>query len=283
MAGQSYIITLACDGALEQIEKYAPAEYAKLTADPAKKKELVQAARDTAIEYVILANELAGEPQDIAQRLAKHLSGDRIRLIEGGLSIPTFCMDITKKEDGKYWVELTREGESFAPARALTSADDIEWAIIMQYASILVEAVLLVLSAVGISVSPSGSLISRVVKIVFKEITTSAVMKAMIQSFIAAWTAAGNSVMAKAKAIFQFIKDIFSTGLLWTTIKSLCSEMEWFDWLKTAAKVTALIIASFATGGVALIAKIALMIPSAATFATKIVNVAQLSTIKETL
>ena len=283
MATQSGIITKACDGALEQIQKNAPAEYAKLNADPARKKKLVQAARDTATEYVELAEELAGEPQDIDQRLAKHLSGDRIKLIQGALSIPTFRMDITKKGDGKHWVELTRGGKSFAPARALTLSADVDWATIKQYASIAVEAVILVLPAVGTPITASESVIEGTVEEVIREIQASSKLEKAIEKFVAAWDAAGGSAYAKAKALFQLIIDSYAGDILWTTIKSLCSEMKWYDWLETAAKVIAMIIASLATHGVALIAEIALIALSDVDFAMKIANVIQLSTIKKTL
>ena len=59
--------------------------------------------------------------------------------------------------------------------------------------------------------------------------------------------------------------------------------MGWFDWAKTAAKVTAMIIAAFATGGVALIAKIALVVLDAVDFARKIVNLNTMYEIEKTL
>ena len=278
MAGQSYIITLACDGALEQIEKYAPAEYAQLT--PAKKNELVQAARVTAIEHATLADDLAGESQDNTELPQKHLLRKRIK---GSLSIATFNMKITKKEDGTYWVELIREGESFQHARALTSADDIDWAIITQYASILVKTVVLVLSAMGISVPSGRSAIDRTVNKVFQKIKDSAENKIRMLGFITAWTAAESNAKAKSKAMFDFITCIFSSGLLWTTIKSLYKEMRPMDWLKTVVEVFTIKSASFATSGVGLIYSIASIIAAAVTFPIKIADVTELYTMQKAM
>ena len=59
--------------------------------------------------------------------------------------------------------------------------------------------------------------------------------------------------------------------------------MKWYDWLETAAKVSAMIIATFATEGAALIAKIALTVLAAVDFARKIANLVQLEEIKKSL
>ena len=85
------------------------------------------------------------------------------------------------------------------------------------------------------------------------------------------------------KAIFVLVKDSYSAHILWTIIKSLCKEMKWCDWLLTAAKVTAMIIAALATEGAALIAEIALVILSAVDFARKLANLVKLEEIKQIL
>ena len=284
MATDADIIAKAVDGTLEQIQKYAPEEYAKLVARPEEKEAIIQAARSAATEQLTLAKELAGRPDDIEQRLRKHLPESRMKLLRGGLDLPTFRMDITKKSDGKHWAELTaREGKTFKPPRQLAAASDIDWATIMQYASIVVEAVMLVMSAVGISASPGSGAIESTVEDVAHAIQTSTKLEKAVQKFVAAWSAAGGSKWAKAKAIFSLIKDTYSGGILWTIIKSLCQNMSWVDWLETSAKVTAMIIAALATDGAALIAEIALIVLSAVDFARKIANVVQLSTLKGSL
>ena len=59
--------------------------------------------------------------------------------------------------------------------------------------------------------------------------------------------------------------------------------MKWYDWLETAAKVSAMIIAALATEGAALIAKVALAVLAAVDFARKIANMIQLEEIKKSL
>ena len=283
MASEDKIVTEAVEGALKQIEKNAPEEFAKLNADPKLKNAIIEAARKAATEQVQLAQEFTSRPdQDIRKRLAKHLPEDRIKLIEEALSIPTFRLDITKKTDGKYEAQLTREGEEFLPGKQLATVADIVSISFLQQASILVEAVFLVMQAVGIKVSVSKSTMEATVEDTAAAIRNSSQLQRAIAKFVDSWNSGGGAT-AKAKAIFFLLKDSMAAGILWTIIKSLCKEMKWYDWLETAAKVSAMIIAALATEGVALIAKIALIVMSAVDFARKIANLVQLEEIKKTL
>ena len=62
---------------LEILKKMAPTEYAQLEAEPAKKEELIAAAKEAASEEIKLAYEFKDEPDDIAAILRKHLPEDR--------------------------------------------------------------------------------------------------------------------------------------------------------------------------------------------------------------
>ena len=277
-------ISEAVEGALAQIKTNAPEEHSKLIADGKLKDAITTAAREAADEEVKLAHEFASQPeQDIRKRLEKHLPEDRIRLIEKALTIPTFRMEISKMDNGKHLVQLTREGEEFLPSRELVVSADIVWATILQYASVVVEAVMLVMQAVGIGVSVSSSTMKATIEDTAEAIKKSSAFQQAIQKFVSSWKAAGGSATNKAKAIFFLLKEIKAAGLLWTIIKSLCKEMSKWDWMKTAAKVSAMIIAAVATEGAALIAKIALTVLAAVDFARKIANLVQLEEIKKSL
>ena len=68
-------------------------------------------------------------------------------------------------------------------------------------------------------------------------------------------------VAQNLKLIRQFSTSK-ATGILWKIIKGLCSNMSWYDWVKTAGTVIAMIVADVRTGGVALIARIILALNS---------------------
>lgn len=283
MAAEKETVSQAVKGALEQIQQNAPDEFAKMNADPKVRDAVTEAARAAATEEVKLAHEFSSRPgQDIRKRLAKYLPEDRIKLIEEALSIPTFRMEITKKSDGKHLVQMTRKGKEFLPGKELATVADIDWTSILQEASIVVEAILLVMSAVGISVSVSESTMEATVEETARAIESSSALQRAIAEFISSWHAAG-SALDKAKAIFVLLKDSYAAGILWTIIKSLCREMKWYDWLETSAKVTAMIIAALATEGAALIARIALVVMSAVDFIRKLANLEKLKEIKQNL
>lgn len=283
MAAENETVSQAVKGALEQIQQNTPHEFAKMNADPKVRDAVTEAARAAAAEEVKLAHEFSSRPdQDIRKRLAKYLPEDRIKLIEGALSIPTFRMEITQKSDGKYLVQMTREGKEFLPGKELEAVADIDSTSILQEASILVEAILLVMSAVGISVSVSKSTMKATVDETARAIENSSALQRAIAEFISSWHAAG-SALDKAKAIFVLLKESYAAGILWTIIKSVCREMKWYEWLETAAKVTAMIIAALATEGAALIARIALVVMSAVDFIRKLANLEKLKELKQHL
>ncbi|KAJ8257283.1 hypothetical protein GJAV_G00183940 [Gymnothorax javanicus] len=267
------IIEKAVQEPLEQIEKNAPEEYAKLNADPGKKKAVTEAARNAATERVKPAKGFAGRPDDITKGLAEQQPQSRIMMLRKELEFPTFRIYFTMDDDGEYWVVPTRRG------KARQRFVDIDWAKIIQHAMVM-EAVALVMSAVGISVSPSAAATEQAIEEVAEAIRRSTKLQRALDAFVEAWNNHGGETFPKAKAIFQLLKDTYAADLLWTIIKDLCSNMAWYDWLETADKVTATIIPALATEGVALIAEIALIVSRAVYSARKIANLIQLKAIK---
>eukprot|EP00112_Aurelia_sp_Birch-Aquarium-sp1_P004424 Seg1501.1 transcript_id=Seg1501.1/GoldUCD/mRNA.D3Y31 product="hypothetical protein" protein_id=Seg1501.1/GoldUCD/D3Y31 len=272
----------AVNKTLEILKKMAPTEYAHLEADPAKKEELIAAAREAANEEVKLAHVFKDEPEDIEAILCKHLPKDRMKILKGGLEIPTFRMSIMKEGDGPHKVTMMRDNEEVFSSIMLDTTANIDTSRLMQYGSIIVEGVLLVLSAVGISLSPGKKVITKSVKEAVQVIKKSSKFRTALETFLKTWNKAGASKMSKAKALFYLMKDTFTAGLLWTIIKSVCSNMSKWAWFKTAAKVTAMIVAAFATGGAALIAKIALVAFDSVDFAKKIANLNTMYEIEKT-
>jgi hypothetical protein len=160
---------------------------------------------------------------------------------------------------------------------------DIDWSKIKQYGSILVEAVLLLMSAAGISVSPGAKVVDKAVEETAQAIKTSSKLQEAMEAFVKAWNKAGGSAYQKAKALFFLIKDSNAGSILKDVVKAVCSNMSWFERFETVAKVVAMIAAAVLTDGAALIAEIALVALSAVDFAKKIANLNQLEAIKKTL
>lgn len=283
MASNDELIQKSVDGAFEDIKKFAPDQFAQLEASPSKKAEITKAARDIAAEHLKLVEEFRTRTptENVAEHLAKHLSKQRLGLIETGLQVPTYSLNISKKADGHHWVDITRDGKEFMPSKKLTTVAAIDSTSWIQIASIIVEAVLLVLQAVGIKVAVSESAIAKTAEEIIPVIESSSQLQKAVQALKEA--AQGGSKWEIAKAIFQLIKDSYSASILWKIIKGLCSNMSKWDWIKTAGIVTTMIIAAIATDGVALIAKIVLALNSAYEFIKKLTNLGELEALKQNL
>ena len=282
---QSDIIQRAVDAALANIEKYAPQEFQQLEADPAKKKALIQAAREAAEETVKVAEEFRTRPsENVAERLSKHLPKHRVDLIRTGLQVPTYRLDISKRDDGHHWADITRDGKPFMESKQLNTLAAINETSWSQMASIIVEAVMLVLQAVGIKVSVSEQAILKIAETIIAVIEKNSQLQEAVKALQKA--VESGSISDTAKAIFYLIEECYSAGILWEIIKELCGNMSYTDWAITIATVSASIIADFASGGAALIAEIVLALSTAKSaydFYKKFTNLGELDALKREL
>ena len=74
---------------------------------------------------------------------------------------------------------------------------------------------------------------------------------------------AAEGKMAKAKALFSIMGEIWNAGGFRAAFKVVKDEMSWWEWAKTGIIATVQITAWFATDGIAFIAEAALSIMSA--------------------
>lgn len=122
---------------------------------------------------------------------------------------------------------------------------------------ILAQVVSFVIEAFGITVSVNESVKSAIFKDTSTAIENSSKMQRAIQAFIPTWNEAGNDPYAKASALVFLLRDSSATGILWTIISRLFGPMGIWNWLKTAGKVLAMLVASLAKNGTALMGRIA--------------------------
>lgn len=249
-----------------------------LNKDSAKKREITELIKKVANEEYMHCHALKGIDYEsmvgIEKVLNKHLDSERMDLIKGGLQIPTYKMDILKKVDnGTYMAYVVDpDGELMMPPTKLNSKDSLMDSEFEQYASIVIEAVMLAMSATGIKISPGKKAIAKAAKIVERKLLADSAFRQALKELKKTFSHSGSSRWDKAKAVFNLLLATNSAGIFMSTVKALCSEMGFLEWAKTAARVTAYIIAAFATGGAALIAKIILTLDDAYEFIKKITN-----------
>ena len=242
----SELIEKSVEATFEEIKKYAPDDYAKIESDPYMKEAITDIARKAATEQVDFDRTVLQNPgTEVLSLLTDSLPEERIHMIQEAFNIPTFDMEVIhhkeKREDHSLArVEFKMEGKEFLPPIELVKAHDIDWARIMLYASIVVETVMLAVQAAGIKVAVSERTMEAAVKGTAKAIAESSVMQKAIQTFLKSWKGAKGSNWARAKAIFILLKDSSAAGMFWAIVKSLFAEMSWWDWIKTAAQVSAL-------------------------------------------
>ena len=245
MASQyrQYLIKKAVEETFDEIKKYSPDVYKKIESDPYLKEITTEEANKSAAEEVDFDRDVLQNPaEEVVGLLTDSLPVERIQLVQEAFSIPTFDMEIIqfkRRKDGNLLarVEFTMQGEEFLPPMELVTRDDINWAKILQYASIAIEAVMFAMQAAGAHVSVSKHTMQAAVKEIAHIMKKSSEIVEAMKTFIKSWKRAGSDNWAKAKAIFFLLTDCLSLGLFWEIVKCLCRETSWQEWIKIAIKV----------------------------------------------
>ena len=295
MAATNKAIQSIVETALQTLNNAYPQDMQKLDANPAQKSVIIQAMQKVAEEEMSQADTFSflskhEEKKDLFQlvskKIAEHLPSDRIAKIAKGLEIPTYRLSFRQADGtGSYYVDFSKKsGEKFMDPIRLSSAEKLAQASGLQIASIVVEAVGLLLSIADITIPEE--VMAKVAQDFATTIMESSAVKAAVNALKKAF-GSGGSGTSKAEAIWNLIKELYEYKthgkVLWQIIKALCSNMSWLDWLKTSAIIAALIAAAIATDGVALFAKIILALNSADDFIKKLTNLDQLEAIQKTL
>ena len=175
-------------------------------------------------------------------------------------------------------MRFTRYGRDIFQPKYIATKSDVEQMSDIQIASIVVESVILALSCVGVDIDLSDSEVEEVSEdFVDKAMKNSEIRKG-IEDFITKFEHT-TDMMKKAAGIFDLLKLLNKKGFLWDTIKDVCRDMKWYEWLETSAELAVTLIAALATDGVALIAKFALALDSAVHFGLKFASLAYLKSI----
>ena len=287
------VVSKAVKEALEVVKDTFPEQYQKLQEDPVKKKELIAVATAAAEEEVNQQDAFSFTEQQtqqtpaelqklLSKKLATYLPSDRVELIKNGLQIPTYRLNF-RHEGGVYYVDFTKSGEKYMESITLDTAEGFSTASAFQIASIVVEAIALIMSIVGISVPADkiAKVAAKVTKVLSESPAVQAAIKVLQKVF-----SSGGSGTSKATAIWELVKAVWNLNghnVLITIVKLLLSDWGPIDIAIAVAKIVALIAAAVATGGAALIAKIVLALASAYEFVKKILNMNELDAIRKEL
>ena len=143
---------------------------------------------------------------------------------------------------------------------------DMDWEKLLLCARIVVNGVKLFLQAFGISLSISTSAMENAIKKTAIVLRESSVFQHAVKLFLIAWKGAGDSNVKRAKAIFALVYATNAAGFLWVIITILFSSLSKWAWVKISAKLSAMILATFASSGFAVIGNMALPLLGAVDF-----------------
>ena len=220
--------------------------------------------------------------REVEQAISAIIGYERVDFIKKYFAMETYKMKVVEKPDGQSAVQVYRKGIEFQPERMLMTINDIDAVTVLQWASLALEITHLVLSCVGLGLDISEIVIRAVVKEVEALVREPAFQRA-VEKFVEAWNAAGGNAWAKAKAIFEFLKDTYSLGIFWKIIFLYFQKMSAWEDIKAIAEVALMIIVGFATDGLALISEIVLIVDIAIDLADNIANLVMFSDMMKTM
>ncbi|XP_062508644.1 uncharacterized protein LOC134184894 [Corticium candelabrum] len=128
----------------------------------------------------------------------------------------------------------------------------------LKIAIIIVKIVMLVCSLVGIAIKVNKALATKAANQITGTVRTSKVLKMAVSQLKKAFTAGSNS--DKVEAIVNLIKALFTEGLLLIIIRELFYNMSVWEKATTVAKLAAMSIVIFGSGGLVFGAKIVLLV-----------------------
>ncbi|CAC5413453.1 unnamed protein product [Mytilus coruscus] len=212
----------------------------------------------------------------IGEKTVSHLTSERITKMTKALDMKTYQININEKEKK---AQIKRNGKEMYPAIALGSSGNIMQASDLQTASIVVEAIILVLEIIGIEIPDDEEEVKKVINIVIEELGNDNTLLQDVEQI----RKDQDDFPAMAKDIFVLVVDCFEDGIFWKIVKALLSDMPWYDWILTSAQIAAFIAMLVATGGLADIALLVTKLVNAAFFLEKLVNLGTFSRMKMSL
>ena len=268
--------------ALEELEKYP-----LIPENENHKEKILEVLKEAATMEVTLTTKMVHmfdnkTMLEVEQATSAIIGGERVDFIKISFLIETYRMEVVEKFDGPLVVQVHRQGSEFHSEIKLVSIKEIEKATVLQWASLVIEVFLFVLSCVGIRVDQSEDEMAFLVQEV-EYLVEEPPFQAALNTFLEAWKEAKGSAKQKAKAIFYLLKDCYSLGHFCEIIKLICTDMSKREMIKAMAEVALMIVAAITTEGLALIARIAIALDNAGYLKNKIANLVMFSDMKKTL
>jgi hypothetical protein len=220
--------------------------------------------------------------REVEKEMLAIIGDPLVDLIKKSFYIETYRMKVVNTPDGQTTVHVHRGGIEFQPKRVLKVIDDIKKSEELQRASVVIELIFFLCSCVNIKADQSKVELKATVEAIKAHVSEPQFTRAL-NTFVKAWNQAGYSAWGKANAMFNFLKETYSLQIFWKLIKVILQNLSTLENIKAIGEIVLMIVAAFATDGVALIARIVLAVDNAVYLEQKIANLGSFSHLKKTM
>ena len=214
------------------------------------------------------------------QTLAQCTTTEQLQRIQTGLQIPSYRINF-RFEDGSYYADITKSAVKYMDSIQLDTAENFDKVSGLQIASIVVEAIGLLLSVIGFTV-PKGKM-GEIARKVWKQISESSAIKKAVEAVKRVFSS-GGSVSSKFSAVWDLLEAVWNyrkNGLIFFNIvKLFFSNLNIAEAAALFIKLTALMVSSLASAGIAFVADFIVALMSAYEFIVKVMNLTELDKIR---
>ena len=266
---------------IEDLQKKALAEFEKVQSIlEMDKKKVMEVLKERAEKEEALITKMSRMSDNKSMQEMLTIIGEGyVNCMIFSFSIETPRMNIVER-DGQSALRVIWTGYEFQPERKLVSIEDIDTAIVLQLTSLVLELFILVLRCVLIRVFLTEAEMRKLFQEV-EGLVREGKFQEALNKFVDDWNEAKDSAWGKAKAIFNFLEKSYSLGLFWKIIKLIIQNMSTEEMTFAIANVAVIIVAALATDGLALIARIAMIVNKALSLGEKIAYLRRFSDMKK--
>ena len=147
--------------------------------------------------------------------------------------------------------------------------------IVAQATVVAVDAVILVMDAIGIKVSLSNAAKKGLITTIVVSIKSCKQTLSAILSFGSAWRLAKGDVFTQAWVVLQLLYGM-KRDIVWAIVKGYIQGMSTSDWLTTGATLSVSLFANFTSEGCALLINLGLTLKSAVGFVGEVAKLMKL-------
>jgi hypothetical protein len=219
---------------------------------------------------------------EVEKEMTAIIGYKRVDLIKKSFAIETYRMKVAKTPNGQTTVHVHRRGVEFQPMRWLTTISDIDKSEKLQWASLVIELFFFLFSSANIITDIKKVGMMNIVREVEAHTLVPA-FKRELNTFLEAWNKAGVNAWGKAKSIFNILKKTYLLQIGWTFTKVILQNMSTPQTIRAIGEFVLMVVASFATNGIALIARIVLAVNNFVYLEQKIENLGNFSYLKTTM